>query len=229
MGERTAIQRFRCPIFLLQLLSTILKSERGASHPERSKRASAPRVANNPGDNANEAFAANDDTCCGWEREAAQTCAKVAATYIGRMIGATTTLMLGRRNLDPINDHFSGSLDVADVGFWVFALSSDVLKHVRKSKWSYAESTSLTRCKRQRGDETRGNGAEAAGVVVSNDNGCGSSERGVSGVLDVPGLAEVVAAFPVGSGTGTMDVALKWLEVTQASIFLLVRGMPPVL
>lgn len=210
MGERTAIRRLRLPIFLLQLLSTVLKSERGASHPERS-----PRVANTPGGSSKETFAADDEVCCEWEREAAQTCAKVANTYIDRMIRATAALMLGQQNVAPINGHVSGRLDVADVGFWVLALSSDILKHLRKNNWSYGDCTSPVRCKRQRDDETRGSDVEVAGIL--NDDGSSSSGRGVSKGLDFPGFAEAVAAFPVGCGTGTMDVALKWLEVTQAS------------
>lgn len=210
MGERTATRRLRCPIFLLQLLSTILKSERSASHPERS-----PRVANTPGVSSKETFAADDELCSKWEREAAQTCAKVANTYIDRMIRATTALMVGHQNVTPIDGHVSGSLDLADVGFWVLALSSDILKHVRKSNWSYGDCIPPMRWKRQRDGETRGSGVEVAGIP--NDDGSGSPGRGVSEVLNIPGLAEAVAAFPAGRGTGTMDVALKWLEVTQAS------------
>lgn len=218
MGERTSTQRLRCSVFLLQLLSTILKSQRGASHPERSKHASAPLVADITADCTKDKFAASDETHCEWEKEAARLCAKVANTYIDRMIRATTALTVGRRNVDPFKDYVSESLGVADIGFWVFALSSDVLKHLRNSKWSYAHSISLMRCKRQRDGETRVlvPDSEAAGA---NDDGCASHRKVVSDVLDIPGLAEAVSAFPVGRSAGTMDAALKWLEVTQASNF----------
>lgn len=54
-------------------------------------------------------------------------------------------------------------------------------------------------------------------ITNTNTNSGGARGGAVLGQLDLVGLTRVVAAVPVRLGTGTVDTALKWLEVMQAS------------
>ncbi|CAN0446179.1 unnamed protein product, partial [Ectocarpus sp. 8 AP-2014] len=203
-GERPLAKRLRCAIFLLQLLSTVLKNERGASHPERSSHPAANQLPELPGDAPNPAFAASD----GWEKIAVLACAREATTYLVGMVEAATALMLGGRNGATSSEDVEGSLGGADAGFWVLSLVSDILKCLRKRGWRFGDPVSFVRCKRKRDGDT--GGPETASGLPS------STTAVVSEQLDVPGLSEVVPAVPVGRGMDSMDIALKWVEVTQA-------------
>lgn len=222
----TPAQRLRCATFLLQLLSSILKAERGASHPERSNYASASQGANTNGD---------DEIGCEWEREAPQACARASNAYLGGLVRAAAALKARGQGGDDrcSEEHVTVGLDGEDdaaIGFWVLSFLSDVLKCLRKDHWSCgdSDSTLVMGCKRKRDGEARGLevvscsppsaaaaavGIGTADVYVSNDDGRGSSGR----VVDISGLAQLVAAFPVGRGNRAMDLALKWVEVIQAS------------
>lgn len=244
-GGRTAAQRARCAVFLLQLLSNILKTERGASHPERSNHdASASQAARPTDDSAKAALTStNDEVGCEWETEAAQACAEASNAYLGRMVQAATALNARSRSDGDgrCGEHVAAvGLDGEDAGFWVFAFLSDVLKCLRKDKWSCGDSTFVTggNPKRKRDGEATGikvvsysppppppPAAEAVGTVdVSDGDGRGSSGL----VVDISALAHLVSAFPVGRGKRAMDLALKWLEVTQASVlFCLSQRVTP--
>ncbi|CAM9492111.1 unnamed protein product [Ectocarpus sp. 13 AM-2016] len=227
-GERPLAKRLRCAIFLLQLLSTVLKNERGASHPERSSHHTANHLPGLPGDAPKAATTANN----GWKKIAAQACAREASTYLVRMVEAATALMLGGRNGAVSSEDVEGSLGGADAVFWVLSLVSDILKCLRKRFWRFGDPSSIVRCKRKRdGDAGR---PETASDLPP------STTAVVSEQLDVPGLAEVVLAVPVGSGMDSMDIELKWVEVTQLlveaaktrwrSVLVgLLRSVPPTL
>lgn len=239
----TAAQRLRCAIFLLQLLSNILKAERGASHPERSRNAPASQAASTTttGGSTKKAGSTNttsDHNGCAWEREAAQACARASSAYLGSLVkaaAAAAALKARGQSGGGGDDHHRSehatavaALDGEDAGFWVLAFLSDVLKCLRKDRWRCGDDPTLaTGCKRTRDGEAREvkgvsrsppSAAVAAGKAgVSSDDGRGSGPSGLA--VDVSGLARLVAAFPVGCGKRAMDVALKWLEVTMASGF----------
>ncbi|CAM9444884.1 unnamed protein product [Ectocarpus fasciculatus] len=166
---------------------------------------------------------------------AAQACASESSAYLVRMVESATVLMLGGRNGAANSEDVEGSLGGADVGFWVLSLVSDTLKYLRKRSWRFGDPSSFGRCKRKRDGDARGPETASdpppfstAGAVVSEQ-------------LDVPGLAKVVAAVPVGSGMDATDIALKWVEVTQqllveaaetrwrSVLVCLLRSVPPTL
>ncbi|CAM9334702.1 unnamed protein product [Ectocarpus sp. 4 AP-2014] len=226
--ERPLAKRLRCAIFLLQLLSTLLKNERGASHPERSSHPTGNHLPGLPGDAPTAAVAANN----GWKKIAAQACAREATTYLIGMVEAATALMQGGRNGAASSEDVEGSLGGADAGFWVLSLVSDILKCLRKRSWRFGDPSSIVRCKRKR-DGDAGRPETASDLPLS-------TTTVVSEQLDVPGLAEVVPAVPVGSGMDSMDIVLKWVEVTQLlveaaetrwrSVLVgLLRSVPPTL
>ncbi|CAN0463837.1 unnamed protein product [Ectocarpus sp. 12 AP-2014] len=116
--------------------------------------------------------------------------------------------MLGGRNGAGSSEDVEGSLGGADAGFWVLSLVSDILKCLRKRSWRFGDPSSIVRCKRKRDGDL--GGPETASDLPP------STTAVVSEQLDVPGLAEVVPAVPVGNGMDSMDIVLKWVEVTQA-------------
>ncbi len=216
--ELSSAQRLRCAVFLLQLLSNVFKSERGASHPERTNRPSASEVASVQRDSKNAAFE--------WESDAVQACARATGCYLGRMVQAATALKARGESGDPNVDHVSGSLTAEDAGYWVLALLSDMLKYLRKEKWSCGGSSLATRCKRRRDAQARGR--EVSASLPSSDARAEAidapdiGEDGSSGlVVNFSSLAKVVAGYPLGRSKGAMDVALKWLEVTKVGAFRL--------
>eukprot|EP00903_Cladosiphon_okamuranus_P010050 g9529.t1 len=234
-GERTTARRLRCAIFLLQLLSNILKAERGASHPERSRTTttSASRAADTTDDSTKEAAvsAASDEIDCrAWEKEAAQACARASNTYFTRMVQAAAVLKAARGLGDDGDDDrrservtAAAALAGEDAGFWVLAFLSDVLKCLRKDNWSYERFAFVVGCKRARDGEARAIKlvsraplSPAAAVGTADVDVSGEDGRDSSGLMvDFSGLARLVAEFPVGRGKGAMNLALKWLEVTQ--------------
>ena len=221
---QTIAQRRRCAVFLLQLLSNIFKSERGSSHPERANHGPAsdsPSILQRD---------SKKKAVLEWEKEAVQACAKVANGYLIKMVQAAATATEARgESGDPNADQVAGSrLNEEDLGYWVFALLSDVLKYLRKDNWSCGGgSSSTTRWgKRQRDGERRGQRIVPAllpsPATPAEARGAPDDEGRSSGlVVDFSSLAKVVAAFPLGRGKGAMDAALKWLEVTKASVLLL--------
>lgn len=137
------------------------------------------------------------------------------------MVEAATVLMLGGRN--GAAKDVEGNVGGKDAGFWVLSLVSDILKCLRKRSWRFGDPSSSVRCKRKRDGDARGpetaSGLPPSTTAVvgrldaSKDHASDGAE--VSEPLDVPGLAEVVVAVPVGSAMGSTDIALKWVEVTQ--------------
>ena len=217
---------------MLQLLSNILKAERGASHPERASNASASQAANTTTASSTKKAASttSDENDCTWEREAAKACARASSVYLGSMVKAAATLKARGQGGDDDrrSEHIAAAaLDGEDAGFWVFAFLSDVLKCLRKDGRSRGDSTLAVGYKRALDGEARGvkgvsrpppSVAAAAGKAdVSGDDGRRSGSSGLA--VDVSGLAKLVAAFPVERGKRAMDLALKWLEVTTASDF----------
>lgn len=215
-GKRIDAKRLRSAMFLLQLLSTILKSDRGASHPERSNQPSVIEVGEPPSASSKATLAPNHQTRSGWESVAAQVCADKSEMYLEKMVREATTLVLGHQNAD-----------TNSAGFWVLSLVSDVLKGLRKRERSRGDPRPPSGCKRKHCGEARGpkvaptllSGTTAVAEMDGIDNGDDDGSPGLvmSGQLDVSGVAEAIAAFPVGGGSGATDVALKWLEVTQVS------------
>lgn len=213
-GELSTARRVRCAVFLLQLLSNIFKTERGASHPERTNHASASEFVTLQRDSESEA--------CEFMNE----CARVINEYLGKMVQAATALRVRGQSGDPNADHVTGNLDAEDAGYWMLALLSDVLKYLRKDKWSCGGSSSpTTGYKRQRDAQARGHEVVSASRPSSTAlaEAMDAPEVGEGGsselVVDFSSMAKMVAAYPLGRSNGTMDVALKWLEVTKASVF----------
>ncbi|CAN0429653.1 unnamed protein product [Ectocarpus fasciculatus] len=68
-GKRPLAKRLRWTIYMLQLLSTVLKNERGASHPERSNHPSANQVPGLPGDPPKATLAARTVGGKKWRRK----------------------------------------------------------------------------------------------------------------------------------------------------------------
>lgn len=97
-----------------------------------------------------------------------------------------------------------------DAGFWALSLVSDVLKHVRKRGWTLPNCTATATAVESASSKA---GAGGGGASAS-ESDCAGDARAV---LDTAGLAEAVSTVPVGRGPGLVDVALKWLEVTQES------------
>lgn len=215
--EISTARRVRCAVFLLQLLSNIFKSERGASHPERTNHAKASEIASRQRDSENAVVE--------WENDAVQACARAANGYLGKMVQAATALKARGQSGDPNADRDTGSLNAEDAGYWVLSLLSDMLKYLRKEKWSCGGSSLTTGCKRQRDAPARReivaaslpSSAALAEAMDAPEVGEGDSP-GL--VVDFSSLAKVVAGYPLGRCEGAMDVALKWLEVTKASAFL---------
>ncbi|CAM9492998.1 unnamed protein product [Scytosiphon promiscuus] len=215
-GERTDNKRRRCAVFLLQLLSTILKSERGASHPERSNHPAKEEPAEPPAVSIEAVLAPKAEVCSGWETVAAQACARTSKPYLEKMVREASRLST------VLGDHNG---DAGSIGFWVLSLLADVLKGLGKGKRGWGDVCVRPRCKRNHLGETRevmvaSSSLPSVTTVVETDSIADddvgdSRDRSTSERLDVTGVAEAVAAFPVEGGAGATDAALKWLEVIQ--------------
>lgn len=213
MGE------LRSATFLLQLCSTILKSQRGESHPERAGAPSPLQV-----DGASITDREDSSKYHEGDRLAAQACAGLATPYLGKMVRVASVLMLEDLSGNNFPGCTGGCHGGADAVFWVLSLLSDVLKHLRKMEWGRRVSVAPSSRKSGSDDETEATSvsreASKAVSAAGSEGGGGTNAWGVSNEV-VPnelGLADLVEAFsavPVGRRLGTPDVALKWLEVAQ--------------
>lgn len=202
-------QRVRCVIFLLQLCSTTLKTQRGASHPERAGRsavllttstngtsaATSDLLASDGGTDANAVAGITHNNVEAGYSMAANACAEIAVVYLHRILQAATNILrkkiagrTGERCCEV------EGLGAADAVFWVLSLVSDVLKHFFKREWTCGVASDSTTAKE------------------SITTGASSLEN-----LELASLAAVVASIPIERGSGMVDVALKWLEVVQVS------------
>lgn len=155
---------------------------------------------------------------------AAQACAKLANACVGKLLRAESALVLEGLHGEADMDRKGETHGEPDAVFLVLSLLSDVLKHARKRDWSYGDYKTQVKCKRKRNDDTRDPRVVSPSLksILPAATSAGGTSSGpafgeiASAELDVADLAEAVTAVPVGRGTGTVDVALKWLEVTQA-------------
>lgn len=232
MGE------LRSATFLLQLCSTILKSQRGESHPERAVPPPLPQFdGTSIPDREPEACGSAPTTsinskCREGDRLAAQACAGLASPYLGKMIQVASVIML-EDLIKSGNDDPGGTgarHDGADAGFWVLSLLSDVLKHLKKREWRCQ--VSAARSSGKGGNDrdmemdatdvpreaSKASPIPAAGSVddvINSSNARGVSDEVTPNSLGLADLVEALSAVPVGRGSGSPDVALKWLEVAQ--------------
>lgn len=228
-NEQTTRRRLRCAIFLLQLCSTILKSERGASHPERAKKKPLAVANDRRRDQEYEGEFARDGTNRKkWEVAAASKCAEVTGQYVGRIIEA---LSIAKAEGTFGKAEVVGEHKEANVAFWATSLLSDVLKHARRRNQCFNDRDDAIRMK----IETPGGRESTApdpSVHPSKPlvaNGAGASigdgpppnvfvnHNSQHGGLDICSLAKAVFDIHGMSATRAVDLSLKCLEVIEVS------------
>lgn len=232
--QLTANRKLQCATFLLQVCSTTLKSERGASHPERADQPCTVISSSTPTPTSPNIGCPN--TSCVREdgsstsstgsinRLAARTCAELALAYLSKMLVAASELMGAEFAAGKTDDAWTkGRHSGKDAVFWVLSFVSDVLKHFSKQQWIFPGASS-SEAQKHATDALRTPTEVTSAVTVTTTANSESAARDISiyvnktssDKFDVEGLAGVVADVPVQYACGMEDVALKWLEVIQA-------------
>lgn len=167
--------------------------------------------------------------CEGGETSVADACAELSAECLHDMVQTASEIMRVDQTKAADDVISAGKCGGADVVLWVLSLASDVLKHFGKKGWTFSRGLMLV-CPERTGEHfdesTPGAAASqtAATFGAKNQNlDVGTDEPSSANgpswdILDISGLASVVTLVPVEGGSSMVDVVLKWLEVTQASI-----------
>lgn len=223
----TATRRLRCATFLLQLCSTILKTGRGSSHPECAEQPlDPPRTSG--GDAAlegNKCGASADNSREDRLMPTADACAELASECLVGIVENASEIMRKYRS-DATSEYSAEPCDSVDIMFWALSLVSDVIKNFARRRWTCRGGTGRVFPEREAGlvnKTVSGTSASQASQTVDdarhNTVPIGdeaSSEIGSClDILDISRLVRVIAAVPIETGSHMVDVALKWLEVTQ--------------
>lgn len=231
LGTKSTSRRLRCLTFLVELCCALLKDGKENSLLNRVDR--LPSVHSSEGSSAT--FANVDPGAGATLRErqiassnvpAGHSCAKFATQYLNEMLrGANAIMRVECDALDTADSYAANEHAGKDAVYWVLVLVSDVLKYFARHRWTVPGCEVLPRpeCEGEIGVlslYTRDNPNIEPGVSTCQELGNGSVIKTPSKVLDLAKLVQVVTALPVKRGLGMVDVALKWLEVTQASISL---------
>ena len=219
---QSAGRNLRCAASLMRVCSAVLKSEKesmSSSSPSMTSR-TRPSSAGPPAAarGAEEAIPSTRDAR---RAVAAEECADMCAGYLVGIVRAASGSTLGRANgqgcstCDPCcpspEASDRGDVGKSDVVYWSLSLVSDVLKmrhqHFPGRGWAIPAEWERERCE------------EIAASAAAQSATCASTgpTGSVPGHLDVAGLAEALSELPLERGASSVDVALRWLETTQAS------------